>query len=229
MNGNISALLSEDDTPPDGVHRTVHCEDAISWLHSQERLAGSVITSLPDVSGTSLALDEWRGWFADTVALTIDRCADNAVAIFYQTDVKIAGCWIDKGELCQRGAARAGAALLWHKIVLRKPPGTVCFGRPSFSHMLCFSRALRPPLARSTADVIQAGDMTWSQAMGINACRVACEFIAKQTEDRIIVDPFCGKGTVLAVANALGLDAVGVEIMRRRARNAKRLRITLSE
>lgn len=212
-----------------GPQRTVLCEDAVAWLHAQQRLSGSVVTSLPDVSGTTLTLDAWREWFVRTVALTIDKCSDSSVAIFYQTDVKIGGCWVDKGELCQRGAAHAGAALLWHKIVLRKPPGTITFGRPSYSHMLCFSRGLRPPMARSTADIIMAGEMTWSQAMGIHACRVACEFIAKQTADRVVIDPFCGKGSVLAVANALGLDALGIEIVRRRAKNAKRLQIVLPD
>jgi tRNA G10 N-methylase Trm11 len=37
------------------------------------------------------------------------------------------------------------------------------------------------------------------------------------------VDPFCGRGTILAVANHCGLDAVGVEISRKRARKARRL------
>lgn len=34
-------------------------------------------------------------------------------------------------------------------------------------------------------------------------------------------DPFCGKGSVLAVANYLGLDSVGVEIKANIAANAK--------
>jgi hypothetical protein len=205
--------------------RIVHCEDAIAWLHTQSVLPGSVITSLPDVSGTTMLFADWRAWFIATVALTISKCAESSVAIFYQTDVKLAGAWVDKAFLCQRGAEEAGAALLWHKIVCRKPAGTITFGRPAYSHMLCFSRALRPSLARSTADVIDSGEMTWSQAMGVNACRVACEFVRTQTSDHTIVDPFCGKGTVLAAANALGLDAVGVEIVRRRAKNAKRLQL----
>jgi tRNA G10 N-methylase Trm11 len=39
----------------------------------------------------------------------------------------------------------------------------------------------------------------------------------------VVVDPFCGHGTILAVANEHGLDAVGVELSAKRARKARRL------
>jgi tRNA G10 N-methylase Trm11 len=38
-----------------------------------------------------------------------------------------------------------------------------------------------------------------------------------------VVDPFCGLGTILAVANEHGLDAIGVELSSKRARKARRL------
>jgi tRNA G10 N-methylase Trm11 len=40
-----------------------------------------------------------------------------------------------------------------------------------------------------------------------------------------VVDPFCGVGTVLAVANETGLDAIGVELNRKRARKARTLTV----
>jgi tRNA G10 N-methylase Trm11 len=40
---------------------------------------------------------------------------------------------------------------------------------------------------------------------------------------RLVIDPFCGHGTVLAAANALGLDAIGVELTARRAKKARTL------
>jgi len=63
--------------------------------------------------------------------------------------------------------------------------------------------------------------------MGEDACLAACRFVLERTASRMIVDPVCGRGMVLAVANALGLDAVGVEIAKKRARQARSLRITL--
>jgi hypothetical protein len=62
--------------------------------------------------------------------------------------------------------------------------------------------------------------------MGADACRLACRFVLENTATRTVVDPFCGKGTVLAVANALGLCAVGVEISRKRARQAQAFRLS---
>jgi tRNA G10 N-methylase Trm11 len=44
----------------------------------------------------------------------------------------------------------------------------------------------------------------------------------------VVVDPFCGFGTVLAVANALGLDAVGVDVSPRMCRRARTLQIDLT-
>ena len=44
-----------------------------------------------------------------------------------------------------------------------------------------------------------------------------------------MVDPFCGHGTVLAVANALGMDAIGVDISTRMVRKARALVIDLDE
>ena len=41
----------------------------------------------------------------------------------------------------------------------------------------------------------------------------------------VVIDPFCGQGTVLAVANELGMDALGVELSRKRCRQALKLRV----
>ncbi len=60
--------------------------------------------------------------------------------------------------------------------------------------------------------------------MGTAACEAAVAFLRAATPCRVVVDPFCGHGTVLAVANAHGLDAIGVECVRRRPRGRDRLR-----
>ena len=44
---------------------------------------------------------------------------------------------------------------------------------------------------------------------------------------RVVVDPFCGLGTALAVANVMGLDAVGVELSAKRAEKARSLAVRL--
>lgn len=208
--------------------RTVHCAEALEWLGQQGVLAGcSLITSLPDVSelgGPSLA--EWRAWFVQAARRVMASCPEEGVAIFYQTDVKEGGVWVDKGWLCHEAARQEGLELLWHKVVCRQPPGTVTYGRAGYSHLLCYSRGVRVDLGRSTADVVpEAGEATWTRGMGVEACRVACHWVREQTSTHTVVDPFCGHGTVLAVANALGLDAVGVELSRKRARKARSLQV----
>jgi hypothetical protein len=72
-----------------------------------------------------------------------------------------------------------------------------------------------------------AGEVTWTRGMGVQACLLACRFILEHTPTRTVVDPFCGHGTALAVANALGLDAVGVELSRKRAKKARNLRLAV--
>ncbi len=204
--------------------RNVVCADAGAYLAEQSVFANaSFVTSLPDISELrGQSLEAWRAWFVDTVQLVASKCAPDGVSIFYQTDVFRNGGWIDKSYLCHQGAERAGARLLWHKIVCRIPAGTVADGRPGYAHMLCYSRELRMTGA-FTADVIpELGSMDWSKAMGRSACAAACEWIRDNTQTRTIVDPFCGTGTVLAVANALGLEAVGVEIDTARAERARR-------
>ena len=65
--------------------------------------------------------------------------------------------------------------------------------------------------------------------MGVRAAAHAVRFARYQVGARVVLDPFCGVGTVLAVANALGLDALGVEKARKRAEQARALRVTAAE
>ncbi len=207
--------------------RTVHCGDGVAWLRAAAPLPAdhALVTSLPDASELpALGFDGWRRWFVEAAELACRAVADEAPAIFFQTDVKREGGWVDKAYLVQQGAERAGAHLLWHKVVCRVPAGIATFGRPAYAHLLCCSRRLRLDPGRSTPDVLPAlGEMPWPRAMGSAACDAAVRFLLAETGCRTVVDPFCGLGTMLAVANGAGLDAVGVELSRRRAERAARL------
>jgi hypothetical protein len=119
-------------------------------------------------------------------------------------------------------------SLLFHKIVCRLPPGTPTSGRASYAHLFGFARTPRPP-RRATADVLpDGGFLPGPRAMGVNACREACELVRRDTPTRTVVDPFCGWGTVLAVANALGLDAIGVDHSARMCKKARLLQLDLA-
>lgn len=200
--------------------------DALVWLAETPAPAGaSVITSLPDVSELPhLDLAGWRAWFHDAARAVMRWVPEGGVAIFYQSDVRHRGVWIDKGYLVLRAAEDEGMVLRWHKIVCRHPPGTIALGRPSYSHMLCVAKTVGEPPRRPGPDVLpDAGHMPWSRAMGVEACRVACAYLRNETGASLIVDPFCGRGTVLAVANAMGFDALGVDLGKKRCRAARAL------
>ncbi|MBN8551025.1 MAG: SAM-dependent methyltransferase [Deltaproteobacteria bacterium] len=217
--------------PPDSTHftRTVHQADAIAWLQQTPVLTGcSLVASMPDISEfPSYSPAQWKEWFVQTAQLILSRTPDDGVCVFYQSDIKLDGEWIDKGFLCQKAAESSGHALLWHKIACRVEPGRVTFGRPGYSHILCFSKQVKAEISKSTSDVLpDLGEKIWERGMGITACALIAKFIAEQTATRTIVNPFCGQGSMLAVANALGLSAIGIERSAKRAALAEQLNVS---
>lgn len=208
--------------------RQVICGDGVAWAAAQTfGPEVAIVTSLPDHSELPLlGFDGWKAWFRETAATL---CRSGAgVVIFYQTDVKHQGAWVDKAHLVSCGADDAGAACLWHRIVCRVPAGQTTFGRPAYAHLLAFSRSLRLLPGQSSADVLpELGEMPWARAMGAAACQSVTRFLLQHTPCRVVVDPFCGQGTMLAVANAAGLDAVGVELSAKRAAKARALELPL--
>ena len=199
--------------------RKVICTDTTDWIKSQQGIP-SVITSLPDMEETGFDFITWKRWFVDMVTEIIQRVVPDGYSIFYQTDRKINGAIIDKSFLCNKGAEAAGVRAIWHKICLKREVGKVDLYRPTFTHLMCYSKTGNP--GKATPDVMNAGKMIYKNAMGLTACRFACEFV----KPRIVFDPFCGQGSILAVANKLGLDAVGVDILEDQCEKSRRLQIT---
>ena len=210
--------------------REVHCADAIGWLRQRGRIEGAcAITSLPDVSEVNLSLPAWRAWFLGAVTLVVDAVPDTSAALFFQSDIKRDGVWVDKGAMVIRAAEDAGAHILFHKIVCRRPPGVLTYGRPGYTHLIAVSRAMKCPDVLPLPDVItDAGALPWVRAMGVRAAGHAVRFARDQVGAQVVVDPFCGVGTVLAAANALGVDALGVELSRKRCEQARALTIPLA-
>ncbi len=188
------------------------------------------ITSLPDVSEVNLSLPAWREWFLGAVKLVVDSVSPDSAAIFFQSDIKRDGAWIDKGALVTRAAEDAGAQILFHKIVCRRPPGMLTMGRPGFTHLIVVSRTMKCPDVLPIPDIItDAGRQPWVRAMGIRGAAHAVRFAKEQVGAKLIFDPFCGVGTVLAVANTFGLDALGVEKSAKRCEQARTLRIEAAD
>jgi hypothetical protein len=223
------APVSDPGTPARDPTRTIHHADAIAWLAGAGVLPGAaIVTSIPDVSEVGLSLAQWRPWFIDAARACVRALEDHQVALFFQTDIKKGGVWIDKSMLILRALEEEGSALLFRKVVCRKPPGTVSLGRPAYTHLLCASRALRPRTPPAIPDVLtDPGPQVWTRAMGVRAAAVAVRYAKQHAHATSVVDPFCGHGTIPAVANALGLDAVGVELNRKRCAIARALTLTL--
>lgn len=211
--------------------REVHCADAIAWMRSRGRIEGvCAITSLPDVSELGIRLPAWRTWFLDAVKLVVDTVPNTSASLFFQSDIKRDGEWIDKGALVIRAAEDAGARVLFHKIVCRRPPGMLTMGRPGYTHLIAVSREMKCPETLPIPDVIvDAGRLPWVRAMGVKAAGHAVLFARDHVKATTVLDPFCGVGTVLAVANAFGLSALGVEKARKRAEQARQLVISSRE
>ena len=200
-------------------------------MRARGQIAGAcAVTSLPDISEVGLTLPVWREWFLAAVQLVVAAVPDDSVAIFFQSDIKRDGCWIDKGALVMSAAEAAGARVLFHKLICRRPPGTLTLGRPGYTHLIAVSRALRCPDVLPIPDIItDAGRQPWVRAMGVRAAAHAVRFARDQAAAKVIFDPFCGVGTVLAVANRLGLDALGVEKAKKRCEQSRQLIVSTSE
>jgi len=218
-----TAPYSVESVPPS---RIVHCADALDFLTAGPLPPDhGVFTSLPDISEfRRLEFASWRDWFIAAAKLVMASTPPQQAAIFYQTDIKRDGRWIDKSHLLQLGAEACGAQLLWHKIVCRAPAGQATGGRPGYAHLLCFAHQVRDEGEQPTADVLpELGGMTWARAIGLAAATAGVQWLRDHAGARGIVDPFCGVGTVLAVANREGLPALGVERNPGRAAKAREL------
>lgn len=212
------------------VTREVLCVDALEWLAEKEILEGdSIVASMPDISEfTGWPLSKWKEWFQKTAELIMSKADADGVAIFYQSDIKHEGVWVDKSFLVQKAAEQAGLELLWHKIICRVKPGYSTFGRPAYSHVLCFSKNVRlTELSKSTADVIpELGQKTWERGMGLEVCLMIAEFIKNHTNSTRLIHPFCGEGAMIAAANAVGLSSLGIERSPKRAKKALKLQVS---
>jgi len=192
------------------------------------RTIGSDWRCLIDSAATlSIVLDDGTSRYVWRGSIPVDRTLRSANgARNRKQTVQESVLRVDKGYLIMRAAEDEQSHLVWHKIVYRRPPLTVAVGRPSHSHMICVSGTPMPLSRKPGPDILpDAGHMSWSRAMGITACTVACRFVRENTDTRRIVDPFCGRGTLLAVANEFGFDAIGVDLGRKRCRAARNARI----
>lgn len=222
------------------------CDDALQWLARPGAVPSGalILTSLPDaveVREVAPTLEDWKVWFVEAARCIFRALPPGGVAVFYQTDVRIAGVGqISKSYLVLRAAAEfEDVALRWHKIAhfgaIDRPSPTSL----RFSHLLCFWRRGPEPvngsmiggldLGSTIGDLVTRGEKPWglknsARCMGINATVEVLRWAQRRLpEVDTVVDPFCGAGTSLALGNELGFHAIGVDISARRVRQATAL------
>src|SRR5947209_7637194 len=134
------------------MRRRVVCCDALEKLGALKPVK-AIITSLPDASEIGCDLTDYEDWFTRAASLVMCAVKDDGVAIFYQGDRKHHGILLSKATLLYNAARSLKLRLLWHKIVLRNPIGSVNLFRPSYLHMMAFSRLLHS--GKPSPDVIE--------------------------------------------------------------------------
>lgn len=190
----------------------------------------AVFTSLPDDGEAVGANGRYGDWFRDAVAMCLnlthdpDHPDDGRPAVFAQTDRLADGATFAKAMVVSAVAADYDYRVVWHKILLKAPPGTVPIRRPTFIHAI----AVAPPTVRPgrpTPDVLPPEAGVWRDAPGANQILTLARWVTPRAGGRV-VDPFCGYGHFLAAVEACGdVDTIGVEHDPARAEVARRMTI----
>lgn len=195
--------------------RTILCQDSLPWLERHAGTLDTIVTSIPewdevDSMEGMKTLKGYKAFFQRAAALCLRAVKPTGYVIFLQTDRKYKG-WIDKSHWLSEEAEKLEMRMIWHKIALRTVVGKADLYRPTYSHMVCYSAAGK--IGVPTANVVHRGPVTYPNAFGVDAVRHVLESVRAQLPSRpVIVDPFVGSGTVVAVANALGMDAIGIDL-----------------
>ncbi len=209
------------------MEREVVVDDAVAFLQGRSLEGCSIVSSIPDVTETGMAMAAWLQWFSDVARLMVEKLPDDGFLVLTQTDIRKSGRWIDKSFLVQSAALSAGAVLLSRKIICRKPAGSTSTSRAAFTHLLVFSRGallLDPLRPEVVPDVLaDGGAITWTRGLGERAALACVDVVVRYASSHTIVDPFCGEGMVLAAANHRRRRALGCERNGKRAEKARHL------
>jgi hypothetical protein len=201
--------------------------DALEWMATTKK-RGAVITGIPDLDEIGNTSEQWNGdydgyirFFKRGAEGAFGITGDTAPIVFYQTDRKVNKTTISKASILFNLGARLGFKLLWHKIVMRRRVGKIDRFRPGYSHLIAFSKSAGP--GQATPDLLECGKRVYENGFPINVARFAVEFCSER--DPLVIDPFCGRGTIPAVAEALGVNTIGVDIDPKQCFKARRLRV----
>ena len=183
--------------------------DARKYLESCENV-GNVFTGLPDMNEMKIELDDYIKFFEQCVELIMSKLRLGSYAVFCQTDRKYNRSWIDKSYLLSKVAERVGLKCCWHKIVLLRDVGKTNLYRPTYSHLMCFSRDCTTGIA--FPDVFPTGKRLYENGLSIEVVDIVLEFLERHSKDKTLLDPFAGRGTIPWRALLKGFDVTAIDI-----------------
>lgn len=205
------------------MSRNIICTDSLKWLVSQpDNSLPNVVTGICDQDEMDgYNMDQYKDFFANVASLIFQKLKPGCYAIFIQTDRKWQKQWLDKSFVLTNIARSHGYKTVWHKIVLHRGVDSTHLQRPTYAHMLCYSRD--GTTGAATPDVLSVGKKLYKNGTPVNAATVALEFIKRYSRNNTVLDPFVGQGTIPAIANKLGLNAVGIDIDKNQCNKAELL------
>jgi len=201
----------------------VVCQDAIKWLAKQgDHSLPNVVVGIPDLEETKFSQSRYITFLRRALFLIFQKVQKKGYCIFMNTDRKYQKTWIDKSYIIQQIAHELLIPLRWHKIILLRPVGSTHIQRPTYQHYLCFSYLGGP--GEATPDVMLCGKKSYKNAACPNGTAHAIGFIKRYSPYKGVVDPFVGRGSILAEAKKQGIKmGIGVDISSSQCRVTRKL------
>lgn len=185
------------------------CADGVEWSEKHKGEYESVLTGLPDMDEVNMTRENYIAWFRKAAKAVIESVKPDGYIIFIQTDRKQDGL-IDKSYLLNDVAHGLSMKILFHKIALRRNVDATDLFRPTYSHIMCYSK--KGTAGTATPDVFMRGDVLYSNGTGTEAAKRMLRFLQTKKCTQV-VDPFVGRGTVLLLAKEMGFaSGVGIDI-----------------
>jgi hypothetical protein len=195
------------DPPPCTVpvsDRIIICGDSLTILSKQDLEPMNIFTGMPDNTEMNLDYKQYEEYRNKILPRIFELGKDN-ILLFTQTDKKATyeGEWFDKISIIYKYARIYSLKLIFHNIALYTHED----GFPQYQHYLCFSNKLQPQKNR----LLLGGDKLYKNGTPFGIILDALKFLTK-SDCKAVLDPFCGKGTNLALANLFGICGVGIDI-----------------
>eukprot|EP01111_Echinosteliopsis_oligospora_P014565 TRINITY_DN5509_c0_g1_i2.p1 TRINITY_DN5509_c0_g1~~TRINITY_DN5509_c0_g1_i2.p1 ORF type:complete len:220 (-),score=46.83 TRINITY_DN5509_c0_g1_i2:18-677(-) len=181
---------------------------------------GSIITTIPSHEESKIDdFFEWKKWFVDMCASLLEHIPLSECVLLFQPDIKIINEkgyqeWVDTAYMCNRACDSVPSCrLVFHKIISNHVNITDYSTniykdkRVGYIHLMCY-RKQTDDHEEQFADVV--ANNTCCDGVNFESIILAVKY-AKHIGSRCIIDPFCRRGDILAVANYFGLNSIGLQ------------------